>query len=301
LRPALAGVDAVFLLGAGIRGQAEREINVVNAAKAAGVRRLVKLSVWSAPAEQFGLVKIHRAVEREVEASGLTGTFLRSNGFMQNFAQHMAGSIKSQGAIYQPAGDAKISHIDARDVARVAARALTTRGHEAKAYELSGPQALSYDEAADILSRVLDRRISYVALSDDAAKAGMLAAGMPDFYADHMLDLFRAYRTGVVTGDGGREGRHRPRAAGVRAVRPRLRGRISLKARRCVSPIDDDGLVAGALRPIVISKPQRSSVSGRARSQEGRLRCSFRSTGNPTTSRSIRTRRCSGCYATPWG
>ena len=199
MRPALAAVDAVFLLGAGIRGQAEREINVVNAAKAAGVRRLVKLSVWSAPAEQFGLVKIHRAVEREVEASGLTGTFLRSNGFMQNFAQHMAGSIKSQGAIYQPAGDAKISHIDARDVARVAARALTTRGHEAKAYELSGPQALSYDEAADILSRVLDRRISYVALSDDAAKAGMLAAGMPDFYADHMLDLFRAYRTGVAS------------------------------------------------------------------------------------------------------
>ena len=199
LPPALDGVEAVFLLGTGGRGQSEQEINAVNAAKAAGVKRLVKLSIWGAAREQFSLAKVHRTVERAVETSGLSWTFLRPNGFMQNFVNHMGGTITSQGAIYQPAGDARISHIDVRDVAAVAARVLTTSGHEGKAYELSGPQALSYAEAASILSSVLDRRINYVALSDDAARAGMLAAGMPDFYVDYLLDLFRAYRGDVAS------------------------------------------------------------------------------------------------------
>lgn len=196
LQPALAGVDTVFLLGAGAHGQAEREINVIGAAKAAGVKRLVKHSIWGAAAERFSLAKIHRQVERAVEASGIAWTFLRPNGFMQNFV-HEAATIKSQDAIYQPAGDARISHIDVRDIARVATRVLTAPGHEGKAYELSGPQALSYSEAANALSRVLDRKINYVAVSDDAARAEMLSSGMPEFYADYLLDLFRAYREGA--------------------------------------------------------------------------------------------------------
>lgn len=196
LRPALAGVDSVFLLGTGGRGQAEAEIAVVDAAKAAGVKRLVKLSVWDAAGERFEFAKIHRAVERAVEASGLAWTFLRPNGFMQNFVTYMAGSIKAQGTIYQPAGDASISHIDVRDIARVAALALTTTAHEGQAYELSGPEALSYADAATTLSRVLGKPVGYVPVSDDAARAGMLAAGMPDFYVDYLLDLNRHYRSG---------------------------------------------------------------------------------------------------------
>lgn len=65
------------------------------------------------------------------------------------------------------------------------------------AYELSGPQALSYGAAADILSKVLGSKVNYVGVPDDAARAGMLASGMPDFYADHLLDLFVAYRDGA--------------------------------------------------------------------------------------------------------
>ena len=92
--------------------------------------------------------------------------------------------------------DVAISHIDARDIARVAAVVLTGSGHEGKAYQLSGPQALSYGDAAEILSKVIGRKISYVAISDDAAKAGMLAAGMPEFYVDFLVDLSRYYRNG---------------------------------------------------------------------------------------------------------
>ncbi len=155
LAPALAGIDAVFLLGTGIRGQVERELNVVDAARAAGVRRLVKLSSWGAADGRFLIARFHREVESAIEASGLAWTFLRPNGFMQNFLELGIASIR---AIHLPAADARISHIDARDIARVAARVLTTSGHEGKAYELSGPHDLSYREVAGVLSRVLARR-----------------------------------------------------------------------------------------------------------------------------------------------
>lgn len=212
LRPALEGVDTVFLLGTGGLGQAEREINVVNEARAAVVKRLVKLSVFGAAGEHFTFAKIHREVERAVEASGLAWTFLRPNGFMQNFVNHMAGSIRTQSAIYQPAEDARISHIDARDIARAAAQVLTASGHEGKAYELSGPQALSYADAASTLSTVLGKPIRYVALPDDAARAGMLAAGMPEFYVDYLLDLNRfLQKRRRFAGDAGGEGHHRAR------------------------------------------------------------------------------------------
>ncbi len=121
IRPALAGVDKVFLLGTGGLGQAEGEINVVNETKAAGIRRIVKLSVWQAETEAFEFARIHRRVERAIEAPGLEWTFLRPNGFMQNFANYMGATIKAQNAFYQNAAHTRTSHIDARDIARVAA------------------------------------------------------------------------------------------------------------------------------------------------------------------------------------
>lgn len=197
LEPALAGIDRLFLLGTGVRGQAEAEAAVVTAARIASVGQVVKLSVFGAADEQSVLARIHRSVEQAIEASGMAWTFLRPNGFMQNFINYMGHSIRSQSAFYQPAADARISHIDVRDIARVAARVLTATGHDGQAYELTGAQAFSYEEAADTLSRATGRRITYVPVSDDAARAGMLAAGMPDFYADALVDLNRHFRTGA--------------------------------------------------------------------------------------------------------
>ena len=202
LQPALEGIEAVFLLGTGVIGQADLEKNVVKAAKAAGAKKLVKLSVLKAATEDYLFGKMHRTVEREVEASGLAWTFLRPNSFMQNFITFLGESIRREGAFYEPAADAKISHIDVRDIARVAALALSTAGHEGKAYELSGPSAFSYHEAATTLSNVLGKEIRYIAVSDDDAKASMVAAGVPDIYADYLVDLNRLYRRGggaVVT------------------------------------------------------------------------------------------------------
>lgn len=198
LAPALQGVEVAFLLHAGIRNQAEQELNFIKAAKAAGVKKLVKLSIWRASEEEYAIARMHRTVEKAIEASGFDWTFLRPNGFMQNFVRVMAPAINTKGAMFQPAGDTKVSFIDTRDIAVVAARVLTTPGHEGKAYELSGPESLAYADAARILSNRLGRAIKYVPVTDADARAGMVAGGMPEYHADALIDLFRAYREGIA-------------------------------------------------------------------------------------------------------
>ena len=194
LAPALGGVDKVFLLGATTEDQADRETRVVREAKKAGVEHLVKLSVWEAAKERYGFARVHRKVEKEIEASGLAWTFLRPNCFMQNAANYLAGTIKSQGAFYQPTGDARVSHVDVRDIAALAAKALTEAGHEGKAYDLSGPNALSWGEVAETIGKAIGKAVKYVPVSDEDGRKGMLAAGIPVFYADLLLDLYRFYR-----------------------------------------------------------------------------------------------------------
>src|SRR6185369_6837224 len=121
-------------------------------------------------------------IEKQIEAAKIPFTFLRPNGFMQNFLQ-AAGTIKSQRAIHLPAGDSRYSMIDVRDVAAVALRALTGPAHQGKAYRLSGPESLSHEDVAEKLSRVLGRKISYVDLPPAEFKEALQGFGLPAAYA----------------------------------------------------------------------------------------------------------------------
>ena len=192
IRPAFAGVETVFLLSNSV--QPER--NVVDEARRAGVKRIVKLSVLGAAQEAFSFARWHRPVERHIEASGLQWTHLRPTGFMQNFVNYMGDTIRTQSAFYSSAGDAAINHVDVRDVAAVASLVLTATGHDGKAYELTGPAALTYAQAAEILSRALGRQIRYVPLTHEQYKQAALAAGTPAEYADALVDLERYYAEG---------------------------------------------------------------------------------------------------------
>ena len=194
LRAAFQGCDKLFLLGPNDLNQTQLEINAVEAAKAVGVSHIVKQSVMGADEEAFVLAKVHRPVEKAIESSGLAWTFLRPNSFMQNVLTFMGETIKAEAAFYSASGEAKISHVDVRDIAAVAVKALTEPNHEGKAYTLTGPEALTYDELASELSKVLGRSISHISLSPSDLKNGMLAQGMPEEIADRMLDLERYYR-----------------------------------------------------------------------------------------------------------
>lgn len=195
IRPALEGIDTLFL----VSNTVAPEKRVIDAARRAGVRRVVKLSALRAAEEEFVFGRWHRAVEKHIEASGLAWTFLRPNGFMQNVLTYMAGTIRSQSSIYSSAGGGAVSHVDVRDLGAVAAAALAESGHEGQAYDLTGPAALTYTQVADVLSRALDRPIRYVPISPEQYKQGALAAGTPEAYADALVDLNRYYAEGKMS------------------------------------------------------------------------------------------------------
>jgi uncharacterized protein YbjT (DUF2867 family) len=193
---ALKGVDKVFLLGPTVPNQIELENNVVEEAKKAGVKHIVKLSVLDAPAERFTLAKWHRAVEKNVENSGLPYTFLRCNEFMQNTISYYLPTILAEGAFYLSTKNFKVSPVDTRDIAAVAVKALTTPGHENKAYDITGPEALDHDQVAEKLSAASGRKIKYVDIPPSAYREGALAAGIPDWYVDLLLNLYAFYGEG---------------------------------------------------------------------------------------------------------
>jgi uncharacterized protein YbjT (DUF2867 family) len=193
--PALAGVDTVFLLSP--PGQNEIEAPLIDATKASGVRRIVRLSVWGAEKEAFVFSRPHRAMEKRVEASGVAWTFLRPNGFMQNYRNMHAESIRTRGEFIIPAGASRHSIIDARDVGAVAARTLSEAGHEGKAYALTGPEPLSNAEIAEKISKAIGKPVRYVDMPEPDYKKMMVGFGFPGPFVDGFIDLQRYYRSGA--------------------------------------------------------------------------------------------------------
>ena len=197
MRAALEGVDAVFLLTPFANNQVELGKSLVDAAKAAGVKRIVKLSAMGCehePGIQLG--RWHRAVEKHIEASGIAWTFLRPNNFFENFVNYYPP--QKDGNLYLPFGTAACSFIAADDIAEVAAVALTKPGHERKAYVLTGPEAITIERAAKAIAEVSGRAIKYVDVPEAAAKQGMLGAGMPEWMVDAMMELHAIDKAGYA-------------------------------------------------------------------------------------------------------
>src|SRR6267143_3022204 len=179
---ALEGVEKIFLLPPLLPNQLEVMNTFVDAAKRAGVGHIVKLSAIVIDDEtEPTAIKWHGASERHIRESGVAFTFLRPNSFMQNFITYFP---PRNGAIYLPWGNGTASFVDARDIANVAAKALTSDGHEGKIYTLTGPATLGIAEVALILSQMTGREFKYVEVPEAAARDGMLRAGVPPWQVD---------------------------------------------------------------------------------------------------------------------
>ena len=197
---AFQGVDKVFLLTPLVPNMVELSANLVAAAKKAGVKHIVKSSGMGAEVEPgITLTRWHREAEKAIEASGIAFTFVRPNGFMQNYANFNGATIKTQNTFYLPVGDGKVSYIDTRDIAAVAVAALTQDGHEGKAYEITGLEAISNQEIAEIISQVVGRKINYVDVTEDAARSEMKQSGMPDVLIDMTMELYEIYKAGYAS------------------------------------------------------------------------------------------------------
>jgi len=211
IRPALHGVEKIFLVGPPLRDLPAFEANFIKEVRAAGQQHVVKLSALGGRESMFP--SQHRDSEENIEASGLPYTFLRPNGFMQNLVNYDAGAIRSQNAFYGCQGNGAVSVVDIRDIAAVAVIVLAATGHEGKSYALTGGEALTNEQVAEKISRVVGRKISYVDLPAAELKKGILSTGTPGWSADALLDLQRLYREGkasLVTDDVERLTGHKP-------------------------------------------------------------------------------------------
>lgn len=188
---ALGGIERLYLAFPGTLPFAQLK-GVVDAAKAAGVRRIVQLSAKGVENSDVLL----RQVEQYIEASGLEYTLLRPTWFFQNYNTGQREYIRQAGSIIEASADGRTSFIDTRDIAAVAVKALTEDGHHGKAYALTGAVAHSRDEVAAAISRATGKPVTYKALTDQEFRAQAAAEQWPVEVMETMSWLYGGVRAG---------------------------------------------------------------------------------------------------------
>lgn len=193
---AFAGVERVFLASALDPRQVELQGNAVEAARRAGVRYVVKLSgLATALDSSVPSGRWHARTEQEIEKSGMGWTHLRPLFFFQNLL-NAAPSVAGAGVLPNTTDAAAIAGVDARDVAACAAAALADDAHAGCAYTVTGPEAFTYAGLAEQLSRLLRRPIRTRDLPPEAARARMVADGMPAWHAEVIATFAACFARG---------------------------------------------------------------------------------------------------------
>lgn len=198
---AMNGTEKVFLLSSPHPDAVSWHRNAIDAARRTDVQLLVRSSILGAdrdpPAEFIGA---HTACDRYLEDSGLPYVIVRPNLFLQNIPESTIPAIDAAGNFYVDAGEARISMVDTRDVAAVAAVALTEPGHAGARYDVTGPEALSYADVAAKLTKALGRPVTYIEAPDEAVRQALLGAGLTEWFASALIGLYQDYRN---SGTGG--------------------------------------------------------------------------------------------------
>lgn len=192
----LRGIDRAMLISSSDAAMLDVQNNFIDAAKAAGVKHIVKLSgIMPEIDSPFRFARMHGLIERHLEASGVAFTNLRSGEFMTAYFRQVP-AIVNRGIISMPMDDAKIASMDVDDLAEIAATCLTQSGHEGKTYRLTGPAALTMTEVAAQLSAATGKPITYVNVSSSEYLKGNLARGIPPYLAEALVELYAERRAG---------------------------------------------------------------------------------------------------------
>jgi uncharacterized protein YbjT (DUF2867 family) len=198
LRSAMDGVDVVVLLSPMDPELDRLEAIAFAAARDAGVQHVVKIST-TVPAEDSPISwwRAHGRSERTLRDSELRWTIVRPNG-IAFFLLDYAASVREEGAMHTAVPDGRMALIDPADIAAVVAAVVADPPRYAgTTLAISGPEALSYDDLAALLSRLTGRTVRHVALSEDEMRARLLAAGRPEWEADGVVANMRMTRGGA--------------------------------------------------------------------------------------------------------
>ncbi|MGC8203108.1 SDR family oxidoreductase [Aliiroseovarius sp. PTFE2010] len=199
LEQACDGAEKIYLVTPAHLDMRQWKANAIEAAKAVGVRHVVMATgLGASPKAGLTFGKWHSENQEQLKESGLDWTFVQPTYFMQNLLWQ-ADSIAKDGVYHDDLGG-PVAWIDARDIADVAAEALTAPGYESKVLGLTGPEAFAADDIAAILSEVTGRTVTSAPLSADEAKAAMMAGGMQDEVAAAMVELASIAPKGYLAG-----------------------------------------------------------------------------------------------------
>jgi uncharacterized protein YbjT (DUF2867 family) len=189
---ALEGTGRIFMIGPPEPAPHRVMLPFLDAATQTR-RKFVLMTAMGTQLDEDGSL---RQVELALERSGSPYVILRPNWFMDNFHTSWLEPIRQAGIIPLPAAEARTSLIDARDIGASAAAALQTDRFDGRAFELTGPVALTYSEAASTLSKATGRAIRYVSVDDQSFVQSLVGAGVPDDLARYLANLFAFVRAG---------------------------------------------------------------------------------------------------------
>lgn len=197
LRKAMRGVDHVFLTSADGPAKVAHECAVIDAAAAAWVQRIVKLSSPKAEiGSSVGFWDWHGRIEEHLRASGIPAVVVRGHFFMTGLLGS-ADAVRHTGKLFAPADDAKIAMVDPADVGAVAAVLLTEDGHDGMTYSVTGPESITFRDVAGHLSAATGRNIEFIDVGDEVARASMVDSGAPVWLANSLVRLFGKLRVGA--------------------------------------------------------------------------------------------------------
>ncbi|QHM96636.1 SDR family oxidoreductase [Kosakonia sacchari] len=188
LTQALAGVNKLLLISSSEVGQrAAQHRNVINAAKAAGVKFIAYTSLLHADKSPLGLHVEHVETEKMLADSGIPYTLLRNGWYSENYLASAPAAL-AHGVFIGAAGDGKIASATRADYAAAAARVISEEGHAGKVYELAGDRGWTLTELAALLSKASGKNVVYQNLSEADFAAALKGAGLPDWLATMLAD-----------------------------------------------------------------------------------------------------------------
>jgi uncharacterized protein YbjT (DUF2867 family) len=196
LKDAFEGVDRAFFMSPA--GYADQYAMVSPLTQEAKRRGLKKVVLMTAMGVNYDETSPFRRAEVELEKSGLQYNIIRPNWFMQNFHTFWIGGIKSQGKILLPAGQAKASFIDVRDISEVAAKLLMDDTRSNQAFDLTGPESITHDQVAQLISEGTGKKISYQEIEPAVLKQSLMSAGLPENYSDLLLMILGKLKEGYA-------------------------------------------------------------------------------------------------------
>ena len=204
LQSAFAGVDKVLLISSSEVGKRiEQHKNVIDAAKAAGVRYIVYTSAPRAATTALILAPEHKATEENIQRSGLRYTILRNNWYTENYKKQLE-SAKSTGVIVAAAGKGHVASATRADFAAGAVAVLLGSGHDGRIYELGGDHAWDYNELAATIGEIIGKAVSYKPVTADALRGILKETGVSEGAAGFVVTLDTNIADGAlaeVTGD----------------------------------------------------------------------------------------------------